>query len=368
MTKIYIIGSGNDVSIILNWLFQNGKILPKDVSSIIDYPESLVSNESNFYEIPVISFNEAKKLLLHNDIIIVASRFLEKITGDLFAYGFFNIYNGNVIIHRENIANRFLQIGASLYVGPTIPMENYGDEDEDYIRYISSSIVAKRIPKHKLFIVNSMPKSGTIWMIAMLEDILGVKAKEQITLSHVGDIKIDWQKKNNHGALVLVRDMRDVVVSWFHHLCRSDIQCGFVSPRYPTIEDFYKNYFIGLIYGSPRYYSGNLDIWLNFVSTKNFPIIKYENLVTDTESAIRKILNFWKVNATDQLISDVAKNYSFDSMEITMEKREGYITDMLKKDHLRRGKISSWRDEMPEHIAKDIDHRFAAYQQRLGYT
>nr|WP_305907524.1 sulfotransferase domain-containing protein [Methylomarinum sp. Ch1-1]MDP4520285.1 sulfotransferase domain-containing protein [Methylomarinum sp. Ch1-1] len=204
-------------------------------------------------------------------------------------------------------------------------------------------------------------------MMAMLERVLGVRANQQITLSHLRDIEVDWPKPNNHGAVVLVRDMRDVVVSWFHHLSRVDLQNGFSSPRYPNVEDFYFEHFIAQLFGSSRYYFGELEKWLDFVGANSFPVIKYEDLVSDTSASLRKVMNFWKISVPDQALFDIAQEHSFGNMQKNFFDQEGFVADMLKTGHLRSGRVGAWEEEMPTRVAEDINRRFFGYQRRLQY-
>jgi len=350
----------------LNWLSNSGGISSDEVTAIVEYSERERGAQDDTFNVPIVSFDRVKTTLTEQDIVIVASELFDETVGELFSCGVRNIFNGDLIVQRQSPAQRFLSLAADLYLGPGTPAPFDPDRD-DFDRYTSEPIEAHNIPKHKLFVVNSMPKSGTLWMMAMLEGLLGVKAKEQITLSHVRDIETDWPKRNNHGAVTLVRDLRDVVVSWFHHMCRSDLQNGFASPRYPTIEEFYFEYFIGELAANPRYYSGDLGRWLDFVSKQTFPIVKYESLVVDTQSALRKVMNFWKVTTSDRLLAEVVRNYSFANMRRTVSTQTGYVSDALAAGHMRLGKTGSWENELPAEIADDINQRFSCYQTRLRY-
>ena len=366
MQRIYIFGSGHRAQCVLTWLSRDVNISRDEISAIIDYPESLNSTETELFGVPVIAYKDIKHQLSEKDIIIVASKLLNEAVGELFKNNIYNLFDGDVIIRRESAAQRFLSVASDLYIGPSTPA-NCEPDCNNYIRYSAEPLKANKVPPHKLFIVNSMPKSGTFWMIAMLEGVLGVKAKQQVTLSHIRDIETDWTKQNNHGAVALVRDMRDVVVSWFHHLNRADLQSGFSSPRYPNIEEFYFDHFIGQIFGNDRYYFGEFEKWLDFVGANSFPVIKYEDLVVDTQSSLRKVMNFWKVSVSDQSLEEVARNYSFSNIQDTLSGRSGFVSDVLKAGHMRHGRVGSWEKELPAKVAKDINQRFLEYQRRLKY-
>jgi len=366
VARIHILGDGDDARVILNWLSREAAIAAEDIASIIDCREGSARGTSDPARIRTISADELGSAVAAEDIVIIASTDFDAIVGDLFEMGIFNVYSGNEIIRRETASARFRRVGSDLYVGPADRLDDRV-EREKYLRYSADFLVPGQIPSHKLFVVNSMPKSGTVWLIAMLEELLGVSAEKQIALSHVGEIERDWLKENNHGAVALVRDLRDVVVSWFYHVRRTDLQFGYASPRYPTVEDFYRSYFVGLICDAERYYRGDFESWLNFAGANNFPIVRYEDLVADTRCELDRIANFWRLKISPERGGEVAENYTFGAMKDTVSGREGFVAEALKTGHMRRGEPGSWRDEMPERIAMDIDRRFGAYQERLGY-
>jgi hypothetical protein len=162
--------------------------------------------------------------------------------------------------------------------------------------------------------------------------------------------------------------MRDVVVSWFHHLSRSDREVGFSGPRYPSMEEFYFEHFIGQIFDNPRYYGGDLERWLNFACAHGFPIVKYEDVIADAQSALRKIMNFWKIEVAGDAFREVARDYAFSNMQETLAGRSGYISDVLNAGHMRLGRPGSWKHELSDELVEDIDRRFSGYQRRLKYV
>lgn len=366
MPNIYIFGSRDRAEIILEWLSRDAAIGRGEIAAIVNYPDSPDNSVIECSGVPLMTYSSIKERLHRDDILIVASENFEETVAELLSNDFDNVFDGDLVIRQESTAQKFMRIASDLYIGPTTPPRHTTDEN-NYLRYTAEPLEANKIPRHELFIVNSMPKSGTIWMMAMIEAVLGVQAKRQITLSHVHDIETDWVKRNNHGTVVLVRDMRDVVVSWFHHTIRSDLQSGFTAARYPSIEEFYFDHLIGQIFGSARYYYGRFEKWLDFAGANSLPLVRYEDLLCDTQASLRKIMNFWKISVSDQALARVAQDYSFSKMQDTVANRDGYVVDMLNEGHMRKGKTGSWEDELPDSVADDINQRFYDYQRRLRY-
>jgi len=365
-TKLHLCASGDSADSVCRWLEAECRILPGEIATTIAYPEADGTLREAVTGVPAIAMHEAATRIAPGDVVIVAGPDFQQAVGDLFGMGIRNLYNGNEMIRHRSVAVRFVEAAAALYIGPTAPAGGLSVMAAG--RFAVEPITARQVPPHKLFIVNSMPKSGTVWMAAMLEDLLSVRAQEQITISHVADIEDDWNKENNHGAVTLVRDLRDVVVSWFHDAARADGALGFAAPRYPDIAAFYHEFFIGTLFGTKRFYFGDLERWLNLVSAHYIPLIKYEDMIADTEACLRKVMTFWRIDASPAIVQQVVNTHTFGSMAQTVGDGRGFVAEMVRQGHLRRGRSGSWRDEMPGEIASDINRRFAGYQQRLGYA
>jgi hypothetical protein len=367
--KIYLIGEKSHSSIIIQWLLKECRIVSFNSIVSVDWSQHSPASFGLASDLaPMISSKEFYQVVSKTDVIVVFGKIIDEAIGSLFQAGITNIFDGNRILTSESAVFRFMKAGGgSIYVGPTAPA-NETLPGGLPLRFSTERIRAKQIAPHKLFIVNSMPKSGTIWMAAMLESILGVETRKQITISHVADIESDWNKRNNHGAVALVRDMRDVVVSWFYDLQRSDARSGFEAPRYPTIEEFYWEYLIGLILCMDRYYRGNLDHWLNLLCANAIPIVKYEDMKSSPERCLKKIMNCWKVDDLGSSLKVACQEFHFDRIQDTTASERGYISDVVRSGHVRRGEVGGWKTELPARVANDIVQRFSHYQERLGYV
>lgn len=368
MTKVHLFADDHWVDALLEWLAQECAISAREITSYIEsaHPggEQHVARRSG---IPCVRIENIRDVVASEDIIIVAGDDIDGKLAALFELGLHNVYNGNEMARRSSAAGRFLAGAADLFVGP-IPPVTRDPGASDALRFCRDGIRAKEVPRHKLFIVNSLPKSGTLWMAGMLARILGVQPREQIIISHVADIEVDWPKFNNHGAVVLVRDMRDVVVSWFHDAARTDLRTGFSEPRYRCINEFYWEFFLGTLLFSDRYYNGDLCYWVNKNCANFVPLIRYEDMRADPLSSVAKVLNAWRVDYDPAEAKQVCQEFSFDRVAAASHAGDDYLSSMFRAGHLRRGKVGGWKSELPPEIAADIERRFAAYQERLGYA
>lgn len=316
--------------------------------------------------VPILTMADAAMSMHEQDIVIVAGPDFDAAVGEFLHRGVRNLFDGNAILRTLEPDHRFLSAASRFYIGPTEALGS-GLPVNEAARFDIQPLKAGSVPAHKLFIVNSMPKSGTLWMAGMLGALLGVRAREQITLSHAGDLELDWNKANNHAAVTLVRDLRAVVVSWFHHACRNDRDLGFRSPRYPTIESFYWQHFLGTIRTTRRFYHGDLERWLDLAGANYVPIVRFEDLLADTPTVLRRVADAWRIDVEDAILGRVGQDFAFKNLPTSVGQGDGYLSDMVSRGHLRRGQAKAWKDELPLEIANDVQRRFQGYQARLGY-
>jgi hypothetical protein len=367
VARIFIVADTASRAALRGWLRSEVVELPNEQcpSAYVALPGA-EPNSMAEDDAPTVLLERVAATIQEDDIVVVAGPQSEFAIGELLRAGVRNLFDGNEILRSRAADRRFLRLAQNCYVGPTEPV-GQGLPVSEAARFDIQPVVADSVPCHKLFIVNSMPKSGTLWMVAMLEAMLGVRAREQITISHVGDLEVDWNKPNNHAAVTLVRDLRAVIVSWFHHLQRTDRELGFRRPRYATIEAFYWEHFLGTVRATRRFYGGNLEHWLDVVAANFVPIVRFEDLVSDTSACLLRVVDAWRIELPDARLSQVVRDFTFDRMTDSLRGANGYVADMVARGHLRRGKSIAWREELPHKISTDVQSRFKGYQTRLGY-
>ncbi len=368
MTCIHVYADELTIGPLLRWLADECAVTVRDIACCIrhtdegDAPTFSVPHDLRWVEVEKLGSVAAR-----DDIIIVAGDDSDQKLARLFSLGYFNVYNGNEMIRRTSAAERLVNAAGGMFVGP-VPPADRDTSSAEALRFAGGGLVAGQIPRHKLFLVNSVPKSGTLWMTAMLARILGVEPRYQIMFSHVADMESDWPKGNLHGSVMLVRDLRDVVVSWFHDVAQTDLSLGFSRPRYNDIAEFYWQFFLGTIQSSDRYYRGNLCYWIDRNCASYVPLVRYEDMRMNPYAAVEKVLNAWRIEHDAADVQRACEEYSFDRIKGAAPAGEDYLSRMFRKGHLRRGEVGCYRTELPLDVSNDIDCRFGEYQQRLGYA
>ena len=171
MTRLHLYASGDTMQAVLDWLAAECRVTPSDLASTLSYPDGTGRPDGTSGNVPAIAIADVATHVGADDAVIVAGPDFGRTVGDLLGLGVRNIYNGNEMIRRHTAARRFVDAAAPFFVGPSTPTCD-GAAVQAAARFPVEPLTARQVPRHKLFIVNSMPKSGTIWMTAMLEDLL----------------------------------------------------------------------------------------------------------------------------------------------------------------------------------------------------
>lgn len=301
------------------------------------------------------------------DVIVIAGSERDAWLGELLAHDLHNLYDGERMIAEDEPAARLAAMSRRGFLGPVRP-DHLDPGTIEARRFRPRPLRAGAVPRHLLFVVNSMPKSGTLWMAAMLEAVLGVETGKQLVISHVADLEVDWERPNVQAAVTLVRDLRDVVVSWCHHAARTDLSLGHRRARYPTVESFYWEFFLPTLMSSERYYGGDLVRWLHRSAASYVPRLRYEDMLSDPQGALEKVLNAWMVDYDAAAVAAVVRASGFAALAVADHRGDGYLARQFRGGHLRRGVAGAWRDELPAEVQADIAARFADYQHLLGYA
>ena len=158
-------------------------------------------------------------------------------------------------------------------------------------------------------------------------------------------------KNNTLGAIHIVRDPRDVLVSYSRYikkniretlkLISSDNHIGFLED-YEGVE--------GEIRGS---WSQHYNSWKNF-NIKETIIIKYEDLIEDPFENFLKVINYlnklFKLKVDEEKIKKCIKITNFNNLQ-NLEKKTGYkekLTNNLEAPFFNTGKTKQWQKELDQ--------------------
>jgi hypothetical protein len=142
-------------------------------------------------------------------------------------------------------------------------------------------------------------------------------------------------------VVYLLRDGRDAMVSYFHHT-RALVQNGQV--------DFLEMVRDGK-YLFPCKWHQHVQEWAANPYGADIITLKYEDLKADPVKELRRFCKFAGLDREDGFLESVVKNASFDAMR-KREIQQGWDDALWPKDKpfVRRGKVGSFQDEMPEDV------------------
>lgn len=247
--------------------------------------------------------------------------------------------------------------------------------------------------------VIGFPKSGNTWLARLLADI----TKSNMAVFSNDDVVNAAGNSNNRkdGRLIyklhdvgntnnlqsdkvvyIVRDIRDVLVSAFFFSNK------FVNQKSVRLENkslstkLWKVYFKSQIRRVNNNWGGGwLEILMNFIrgNKKNIGnwsyhvnywakqnrvvIVRYEDLLVDTENELKKILYSLSLDICDESIRTAVFNQSF------KKKKEDFQNagDKINSNFLRNGKVGDWKNYFEPSLAEEIEKKHAVVMRRFGY-
>lgn len=166
------------------------------------------------------------------------------------------------------------------------------------------------------------------------------------------------------GTIYIVRDPRDVAVSWAHHsgLTLDEAIAFLADPNTAIAKATRWNEQFEQRLGS---WSDHVASWLG---AQPAPLlVSYERLSTDTVAVLAQIADFCQIPASAARIEAAVKAARFDRLQQAEKIRRFEMGQRAGRNFFRRGVAGGWRDTLSSLQADRIiqDHQEA--MKRLGY-
>ena len=235
-----------------------------------------------------------------------------------------------------------------------------------------------------IFLV-SYPKSGNTWLRFLIANLKGAG---NVDFSNIEELVPDIYRHTNEKlmkfprprvlksheyldlrypkVIYLVRDPRDVVLSYFHH-----VKKFLRVERQQTEDEFVESFIAGRLDGYGTW-GQHVGAWrLAKRGEAEFLMIRYEDLQTDPKAELTKIAAHVGINSDREMILSCLRLCDFDRMK-EMELDHGKRWQPLAKTcesmpFVRKGRSGGWREELKPDLARRIESAWGDLMSDLGY-
>lgn len=211
----------------------------------------------------------------------------------------------------------------------------------------------------------------------MVQEFINNEKGIKFLKTHSSFVKMDGfsftNLENTAAVINIVRDPRDIVISFAYHMSQSVEQ---------TAEMIYNDFILGATLKDtiPVYtgsWSFNYNSWKPFDEMKKYMLIKYEDLIEDKEKNFTKILHFLK-NVThldfeidNKKIKRTLEEISFEKVK-KMEEDKGFHEARFDQNgkkipFFRKGKSNDWKNNLDIKIKDLIESKCKKEMIELGY-
>jgi hypothetical protein len=230
----------------------------------------------------------------------------------------------------------------------------------------------------------SYPKSGTTWLGYLLANLIKPDPAEALDLKsfnrYVPDVNLEYTKRGSlheHDALAdprlflchaasdarlpkvvyVLRDPRDVMVSYWHYQKFLGRQMDQTLADYLRREDHW-----------PCEWDAHVASWLCPRLHPNLEVVRYEDLHTDAEGSIRRVLDLAGIVCTDERIRAAVEAARFEKMR-KAEERHGVNGRAANSDEkfVRKGRVGGWQEEMGPEALRILEERYGEVMRQVGY-
>ena len=183
-------------------------------------------------------------------------------------------------------------------------------------------------------------------------------------ISYIGKNYTD--EKNTKGVIYLVRDPRDVIISYSKHLNKNIDDVIDIMQKENTITYSHKGNLPILL----SRWDYHIFSWFNLKVPKIF--IKYEHLLENTEGVVSQLIQFlnkemnYDLDIKEDDINNVIQNTSFNNLQ-KKEKLEGFPEASKNSRFFRSGTKKQWENILDKKQQQKIIKSFKIPMEKFEY-
>ena len=206
-----------------------------------------------------------------------------------------------------------------------------------------------------------------------LQDIINLNGKLNFLKTHNGNFNLGnypfTNTDNTIGGIYIVRDPRDVVLSYANHFGLDNSESTNMLIDKENCEQYFdeklKEKYLRSLMGS---WSMNYLSWRHYKGRK-IHLMKYEDLVENPKKNFIKMLEYINsiisINIDQNKISKSVEETAFDRLQ-NLEESEGFI-EVGKGKFFRKGKVGEWKEKLDPKLIKKIEDHFRKEMVELDY-
>jgi hypothetical protein len=220
---------------------------------------------------------------------------------------------------------------------------------------------------HGKIVIFGLQKAGNTWLHSLLADTFGLPylfylsevATRGVLSTHLPfSDEIKYRHDFVH-AVCLIRDLRDMVVSYFHYMQTESYQNDIPYAKYPDIETFYYDWFLSRLVPAHRFHT----YWEEYAE-RGVPILRYERLRKDTKAELIRLFERWSQPYDEAKLDEAIESNQINNLKAA-GKQMGNVR--IATTHFRSGVAGGYASELPPKILADIEERFRPVLKRWGY-
>jgi len=254
---------------------------------------------------------------------------------------------------------------------------------------LGNDIAGRDLPVYAddTFVV-SYPRSGNTWTRFLIANLL--HPDEPATFANIERLVPDSEAQSSRylksisrprvikshqyfdprykKVIYIVRDPRDVALSYYDFQRKyRQIQDGYSLPQY--VSDFVGGHLSSADWGT---WGENVGSWLaTRQKHAGFLLLRYEDMVADTERELTKIAAFFGIELNHQLLANTIDLSSAERMR-GLEKTQGseWVSTKNKRSDIpfiRTASSGGWRSKLPANAIAEIESAWGPLMTSLGY-
>jgi hypothetical protein len=170
-------------------------------------------------------------------------------------------------------------------------------------------------------------------------------------------------------VIYIVRDPRDVAVSFYHYNLKVRRFTDQV-----TLDEFVDRFVAAKIWPSVDIFGSWENHVLSWIKmrgeSEGFCFVRYEDMLRNPVAELRKMTPVLKINPTPETLARAVELSSADRMRALEKTQTGWVsTKGTRKDKpfVRAAKSGNWQNALSETSVRKIEQAWGATMQKLGY-